>query len=90
MAEIYNEKVYDLFTEINSKQNERTALKIENCKGMLYICIVQVKMKRIISRHICNAHYINHLLTLFMVFFKTSIECSRSIFAINFTQMIFF
>lgn len=55
MAEIYNEKVYDLFTEINSKQNERTALKIENCKGMLYIYIVQVKMKRSISKHICNA-----------------------------------
>lgn len=34
MAEIYNEKVHDLFTEINSKKNERTALKIENCKGM--------------------------------------------------------
>lgn len=87
MAEIYNEKVHDLFTEINSKQNERTALKIENCKGMLYIYIVQVKMKRSISKHICNAHYINHL---WCFFYKTSIECSRSIFAINFTQMIFF
>lgn len=38
MAEIYNEKVHDLFTEINSKQNERTALKIENCKAKNLSC----------------------------------------------------
>lgn len=40
MVEIYNEKVYDLFMEINSKKNERIVFKIENCKGMLYIYIV--------------------------------------------------
>lgn len=67
MAEIYNEKVYDLFTEISSKQNERTALKIENCKGMLYIYIVQDKMIRSLSKHICNAHYINHLWWFFFI-----------------------
>lgn len=54
MAEIYNEKVYDLFTEINSKQNERTALKIENCKGMLYFI-----MHRVFEIDLCNQFYPN-------------------------------
>lgn len=38
MAEIYNEKVYDLFTEINNKQNGRKALKIENSKAKDLSC----------------------------------------------------
>lgn len=61
MTEIYNEKVYDLFTEINSKQNGRKALKIENSKGMLYIYFVLVKMKRNMLEHISNANSINHI-----------------------------